>query len=929
VKWTKRNPVKSVGGTLVAVALVAISIFWWRALEAEAIASKALHVAQVERDRASTERDRAELAEIEALTERDVAIRESYVNSILAAQLSIDEGAFGEAKQRLEACPKNIRGWEWDHLTLQLSHQSLPISGHSGGIHSLLFHPTSGELISSGSGNSVQTWNPENGELLARNQEFQAPSVAFKVDPNNKLFFMGYVDGVVRVFDMNTNEELHKFQVTERNSREMSELASLEVCSTPESNLLFCGYRNGTTSLYVYERSPNDENKIEFKLSRTASSGIGDSIYSQQGVSGFSLHHSGKYVAITFAHRGSGALMITDPNRGPILQILSPTPMMAVSFSARNPDQLFIGAQPGAIHSLDFSALDKSQFLKESLQEAIENGRIIRVFEGPPQEMPVKFDSQGELFAAGFHNGSVRAWSLQKGYPLILESRQNGNIQSLVLSLDGNYLATGCADSTGRIWDLRAGDLVPSVSLGLISSSAVADIAVHPKGHEIAVLTFDLKIIILDSDSGNLKRCFDGVQYSLNSGLTLSGQDKMTYSPNGQFIGLPLSGTTSIIVDSQTGALQTELQVTRNPKWVEGGTHARSLSWSPDGKQVATGHHDGVLRIWDAMTGQLISESFPKEYRGPIVSVAWSPDGEKVLSGGYGHQAELTAVSSEVLNQLPGESSGPIMKVGWSGNGKYFFIADNSGEIKIRNTENASYLCQLQQPEGGVSDALLSSDGTRLYTTTMQGEVRLWHLQAGVSLCSLKVTGVKATSLAISPDGKRIIVGSAEGTISFLESDSGSLQRLWSASLQSEKVESTIAAIRLSTDSLNSALAMVKTKQDWSNSDREFASLLLHILGVPDAGEKNDTAWDLVNPDRENLDTDVQLALRSIRIVVKEVPDEPLYADTLAWALYANGLFGEAIKASERAIKLAPEGEKTEYQGYLDRLKKMVDEAKE
>jgi hypothetical protein len=49
-----------------------------------------------------------------------------------------------------------------------------------------------------------------------------------------------------------------------------------------------------------------------------------------------------------------------------------------------------------------------------------------------------------------------------------------------------------------------------------------------------------------------------------------------------------------------------------------------------------------------------------------------------------------------------------------------------------------------------------------------------------------------------------------------------------------------------------------------------------------------------------------------------------MFLDTLAWALFENGLYAEAIATSEKALALAPEAEKSNYQGYLDRLKKMI-----
>ena len=102
-----------------------------------------------------------------------------------------------------------------------------------------------------------------------------------------------------------------------------------------------------------------------------------------------------------------------------------------------------------------------------------------------------------------------------------------------------------------------------------------------------------------------------------------------------------------------------------------------------------------------------------------------------------------------------------------------------------------------------------------------------------------------------------------------------------------------------------------------------------------DLGPKGLTfrAWSLVNPDRKERKTDVILGLKLIRGALEQFPTESLCEhggscplDTLAWALYANGHYAEAVAASEKALRLAPNSDKVEYQGDLDRILRMVDE---
>ena len=90
------------------------------------------------------------------------------------------------------------------------------------------------------------------------------------------------------------------------------------------------------------------------------------------------------------------------------------------------------------------------------------------------------------------------------------------------------------------------------------------------------------------------------------------------------------------------------------------------------------------------------------------------------------------------------------------------------------------------------------------------------------------------------------------------------------------------------------------------------------------AEQLNSLAWSLVDPDRGDKDTDVALALKLVQKAVKAEPNNSAYHDTLAWALFANKKYKEAIQASKRALKLAPEEQKKDFQGYLKKLKAQV-----
>src|SRR5690606_33028421 len=78
---------------------------------------------------------------------------------------------------------------------------------------------------------------------------------------------------------------------------------------------------------------------------------------------------------------------------------------------------------------------------------------------------------------------------------------------------------------------------------------------------------------------------------------------------------------------------------------LEGHTHrVRSVAWSPDGTQLASGSTDHTARVWDATSGQALRAL--EGHTGSVFSVAWSPDGTRLASGSYDGTVRVWGVSS-------------------------------------------------------------------------------------------------------------------------------------------------------------------------------------------------------------------------------------------------------------------------------------------
>ena len=106
-----------------------------------------------------------------------------------------------------------------------------------------------------------------------------------------------------------------------------------------------------------------------------------------------------------------------------------------------------------------------------------------------------------------------------------------------------------------------------------------------------------------------------------------------------------------------------------------------SLAWSADGSQITSASSDGLLRIWDVTTGELLKVPSGQMEPGPIT--AENPDGTRSASAGNDGVTITDTAASAVIAFLPGPSN----TVSWSPDGTRLAVALRNGTIKIWGEE--------------------------------------------------------------------------------------------------------------------------------------------------------------------------------------------------------------------------------------------------
>jgi WD40 repeat protein len=178
--------------------------------------------------------------------------------------------------------------------------------------------------------------------------------------------------------------------------------------------------------------------------------------------------------------------------------------------------------------------------------------------------------------------------------------------------------------------------------------------------------------------------------------------------------------------------------------------------FSPDGKSIVSGGHDGLIYLWDAKTYRKV-----RQFGGhaePVVSVAFSPDGKRLVSGsknGANGDLRLWDVSSGMLIRQLGKPGQATCAVAFAPDGKMIASGHSRNTVCLWDATTGRKVGGWTGTENDntVSSLAFTFDGRILAAAGYDGSIRLWALNSGKEVQSPAAEGGSIYSIAFSPDG--------------------------------------------------------------------------------------------------------------------------------------------------------------------------------
>jgi WD40 repeat protein/serine/threonine protein kinase len=211
-----------------------------------------------------------------------------------------------------------------------------------------------------------------------------------------------------------------------------------------------------------------------------------------------------------------------------------------------------------------------------------------------------------------------------------------------------------------------------------------------------------------------------------------------------------------------------------------------ALALDRSNTRLATGDRDGMVRIWNFQSGELVYEL--SGHTGRITSLAFSPDGDRLISGSEDKNARVWDTTNGTERFLLKKHSAPIRAVAYLPDGKRVMTGGEDFHTYEWGSETGELLNNYADRQA-VQDLVLSPDGKIMAAGLRERMVELWDVTTKKPLQDPIVNPELArniSTLSVSPSGQWLATGSTDGIVRIRNTSGGDL--LWSLEATNIKV---------------------------------------------------------------------------------------------------------------------------------------------
>ncbi len=213
-----------------------------------------------------------------------------------------------------------------------------------------------------------------------------------------------------------------------------------------------------------------------------------------------------------------------------------------------------------------------------------------------------------------------------------------------------------------------------------------------------------------------------------------------------------------------------------------------AIALSKDGKKLAAGGCDRLVRVWDLSPGYAKAklEQAIENHADWVFGVCFSPDGKFLLTASRDKTAKIWDLKAK---ESVATFQNSVYAVGITHDGKYGISVGEDNNVRYwEATDKAKKIGKQVRTSGGHGKAVFriayhaDAKTPLMATCSADHTVRLWNPLTGAALKTLSGHTDWVYAVALSPDGKRVAAGSWNGEVRVWDTASGNLVKAFNAS---------------------------------------------------------------------------------------------------------------------------------------------------